>query len=66
VNIRLNGTPRALKPGQTLRELLEELGLHRDGIAVAINLQVLPRSQYAERALREGDAVEVIQAVGGG
>jgi sulfur carrier protein len=33
---------------------------------VAINTEVVPRGQHATHALRPGDRVEIIQAVGGG
>ena len=32
----------------------------------AVNLKVIARSAWAETPLQEGDAVEIIQAVGGG
>jgi len=31
-----------------------------------VNLEVVPRGRHAEHALREGDRVEIIHAVGGG
>jgi len=36
------------------------------GIAVAVNGEVVPRSRWPEVALRAGDRVEVLRAVGGG
>jgi len=50
----------------TVRVLLQDLGLDRDGIAVAVNGVVVPRNRHGETMLREGDDVEVIRAVGGG
>ncbi|MGH8593813.1 MAG: sulfur carrier protein ThiS, partial [Gammaproteobacteria bacterium] len=35
-------------------------------IAVEINGEVVPRSQYNEHPLREGDLVEIVRAIGGG
>jgi sulfur carrier protein len=37
-----------------------------EAVAVALNLNVVPRSQLAERVLVDGDRVEVVRAVGGG
>lgn len=62
----VNGQPTPLSPGLTVEGLLEGLGLRRDGVAVAVGGAVLPRSSWAQRALQEGDRVEIIQAVGGG
>jgi sulfur carrier protein len=66
MRIRLNGEEREVAAGVTVGALLNELGLRRDGIAVAINLQVVPRGEHDQRALVEGDKIEVLQAVGGG
>jgi len=66
VNVVVNGTDRELPPGATIRDLLDRLGLPEDGIAVAIDREVVPRSQHKARVLAEGQSVEVIRAVGGG
>ena len=63
---RVNGADRELAEGTTVAALLAELGLNVDGVAVAINLDVVPRGQHAERAIADGDRVEIIRAVGGG
>lgn len=62
----LNGQPDACAAGETVADLLGRLGLRRDGVAVALNGEVLPRSAWPARALRAGDRVELIHAVGGG
>ena len=38
----------------------------RDGIAVAVNGEVVPRGTWGQRRLQEGDKVEIIRAVQGG
>lgn len=50
----------------TVRALLERFELHRRRVAVAINSTVVPRSRFEQVTIEDGDAVEVIQAVGGG
>ena len=64
--ISINGREAPCAPGQTVAGLLEALNLRRDGVAVALQGAVLPRSSWAERALAPGDRLEIIQAVGGG
>ncbi len=64
--LRINGQPDACAAGETVADLLERLGLRRDGVAVALNGEVLPRSAWPSRALCAGDRVELIHAVGGG
>lgn len=62
----VNGEPRPLPEGATVADLIEVLGLRRDGVAVAVNRRVVPRSAHAGHTLAAEDRVEVIQAVGGG
>jgi len=64
--IRVNGEPREIAAGATLAALVAELGLSGRKIAVAVNRDVVPRTAYAARALRAGDRVEILEAVGGG
>jgi sulfur carrier protein len=65
--IRVNGDWRALEDAD-LRALMGRLGYGPDrrGVAVAVNGEVVPRGEWGERGLREGDAIEVVEAVQGG
>lgn len=65
MKVRVNGQEREFD-GTTVAELLRALALDRDGIAVAVDRAVVPRSRHGEHALAEGAEVEVIRAVGGG
>lgn len=66
MNIYLNGEQREIANGTTLDELLTELELTQQRIAVEINLNIIPRSLHAETLLRADDKVEVVRAIGGG
>lgn len=66
MQVRINGEDRALADGTTIAALLAELALPADGVAVAVNLDVVPRGQHADRIIAAGDRVEIIRAVGGG
>ncbi|MDF3036543.1 MAG: thiS, partial [Paucimonas sp.] len=35
-------------------------------LAVAINREVVPRSQWVERVLQPSDRVDIVRAIGGG
>ncbi len=52
----------------TIRELLNILGieLREVGLAVAVNGEVIPKSEYENYKLKEGDKVEIVHLVGGG
>ena len=68
MNITLNGNPVHVHEGATLGALLREHEITEktDGVAVAVNAAVVPRRQWPDVHLRDGDAIEVIHAVQGG
>jgi sulfur carrier protein len=66
VTITVNGEQRKMREGATLESLLEALGVRRDGTAVALNDDVVPRTRHAATVLRGGDRLEIIVAVAGG
>ncbi len=64
----VNGEPKELERELTVMELLERINVkYREvGLAVAVNEEVVPKSEYSTRKVREGDRVEIVQLVGGG
>ncbi|WP_457600515.1 sulfur carrier protein ThiS [Hydrogenivirga sp.] len=64
----VNGEEKEFERELTVMELLEESGVkfREVGIAVAINEEVVPKSEYKTRKVKEGDRVEIVQLVGGG
>jgi sulfur carrier protein len=69
LHIILNGQRRevsALVPGATLTQLVAELKLKADRIAVERNGEIAPRTSWSEIALIDGDKLEVVHFVGGG
>jgi sulfur carrier protein len=66
MNIVLNGEPKTLSEPLSLQQLLEQLSLQAGRVACEVNLKIIKRAQYPNTVLQEGDAVEIIQAIGGG
>jgi thiamine biosynthesis protein ThiS len=68
ITLKVNGEGREVPAGMLLNELLQSLGERFEGrsVAVAVNLDIVPREQHAEHALKQGDRVDVVTAVGGG
>lgn len=66
MTLTVNGNPRDLTPGLTVQGLLEALKMELDLVAVELNRSILPKARFAETALRDGDAVEIVHFVGGG
>ena len=66
MNITVNGESRSLEPGTSLGQLLEELDLAGKRIAVEVNRDIVPRSEYVNYRLNDDDTVEIVNAIGGG
>src|SRR6185312_12168412 len=49
-----------------IRQLLEHMGLQGKRIAVERNGEIVPRSQFDQPMLANGDKLEIVVAVGGG
>ena len=63
--ILLNGKPHPT-PAATIAQLLHELGLAGQAVAVEANQAIVPRREHAEAPLNDGDAIELVTLVGGG
>ncbi|HKJ70591.1 MAG TPA: sulfur carrier protein ThiS [Gammaproteobacteria bacterium] len=66
MQIWLNGETREIREGLTLRDLVRDLGLEPQGVAVEVNREVVPRGSHAEYRISDGDRIEVVRAIGGG
>lgn len=66
ISVILNGRPREIDRTDSVIEFLLALNVNPQQVAVAINGEVVPRSTWADVQVAEGDAVEVVRAVGGG
>lgn len=66
MKIRLNGEEREFQNDISISGLVSELGLNPKNVAVERNLEIVPKSQHDETTLSEGDAIEIVEFVGGG
>lgn len=68
MNVTINGTSKELDAGSGVAEAIEAAGHQgaRSGIAVALNGEVVPRSEWSDTTLTDGDRVEVLVAAQGG
>ena len=66
IQIRLNGQNKSIPEQISLAQLLEQLELNPQKIAVAVNLEVVLRSELGQKKMCDGDEIEIFQAVGGG
>lgn len=63
--ITINGEEKNVQ-GKTVASYLNENGYDIMRVAVELNGDILPKSQYEGTALKDGDSVEIVSFVGGG
>ncbi len=66
ITVSINGVARQFPQAFSIAALVEEMGLAGKRIALERNGEIVPRSQFAERQLADGDRLEIVVAVGGG
>lgn len=66
ITIQFNGEAKQVAAGTTVARLLEDSGVPAKFCAVELNLDIVPKDDYATRRLVEGDVIEVVTLVGGG
>lgn len=66
MKLKLNGTDTELKDGSTVTGLLESLKIDPGRVAVEVNLKIVKKCDYEKHTLNDGDAVEIVNFVGGG
>lgn len=67
MQIIYNGKPRDLPDAtKTIADLIADLGLRPQLVAVEVNGQLVPRGKHASHLLADGDQLEIVTLVGGG
>ncbi len=64
--IILNGENKQIDNNTNIDQLLQIIDLSDKRLAVEVNEQIVPRSEFSETTLQESDKVEIVQAIGGG
>jgi sulfur carrier protein len=68
VKVLVNGSPAELSEGATVQAAVESLDLPAAGrgVAVAVDAEVVPRTEWQTHELKEGARIEVLRAIQGG
>ncbi|MGD0601522.1 MAG: sulfur carrier protein ThiS [Terriglobales bacterium] len=65
MNLTINGEKQPC-PDKTLAALVERLGMKPDRLAIELNREIVPRDQWPQTPLHDGDQLEIVHFVGGG
>lgn len=66
MKIQINGETREFAGAMTLTELVAQLEMKADRVAVELNREIVSRDRWAQTTLRDGDRLEIVHFVGGG
>ena len=67
MQVRINGKDTEIHESVSIVDYLTSIGFDKQvSIAVAINGEIIPKEEYGEIHLKNGDSVEVVRAIGGG
>ena len=62
----INGKEQSFSDSLTLSELIAQLGMKGDRVAVELNRDIISRAAWPETLLKDGDHLEIVHFVGGG
>jgi sulfur carrier protein len=65
VTLIINGEPKQFQVS-SLASLIAALGMKSDRVAVELNREIVPRVQWDQTPLNDGDKLEIVHFVGGG
>ena len=62
----INGQPQTIQEGLLLSDLIAQLNMKAERVAVERNGVIVPRNDWPQTALQNGDRLEIVHFVGGG
>lgn len=66
MNVEINGINHTLEADISLQQLVSDMDLGNKRLAIEVNREIVPRSQYPRHIINDGDKIEIVQAIGGG
>ena len=64
--IQLNGRSYQISDGMNLNELLNNLKIEKNKVAIEVNGEIIEKNKYSNLILDKGDKVEIVHFIGGG
>ena len=64
--IQLNGDLYEINKGTNLNELLNNLKIQRNKVAIEVNGEIVEKNKYSKLILNSDDKVEIVHFIGGG
>ncbi|SHI82844.1 sulfur carrier protein ThiS [Mesonia phycicola] len=66
ITVNINNQPHSVKEHSSINQLVKQLEISTQGVAIAVNNQVISRATWDTFQISEGDNLLIIQATQGG
>jgi thiamine biosynthesis protein ThiS len=66
MTLTINGEAREFSSISTLSDMVAQLGMKADRVAIELNRELVPRDRWSATQLSDGDKLEIVHFVGGG
>lgn len=66
IQIYINGKKKYVNIKDNLINILEKYSLDQKMVAIEINREVIPKSNYISRKINNNDRIEILEPIGGG
>ena len=66
IKLTINGQEKDFPAALTLSDLVQQLGMKPERVAVELNREIAPRDRWSVIELHDGDRLEIVHFVGGG
>ena len=66
IQIYINGKKKNINSNSNIINILEEYSLKNKMVAVEVNQEVIPKSNYKTKKINKNDRIEILELIGGG
>ncbi|MEG3591723.1 MAG: sulfur carrier protein ThiS [Pseudomonadota bacterium] len=66
MNVTINGKQKNVTGNTTVTNLFLKFNIKTKNIALELNGEILPKSEWLNYIVKEGDTIEIVEAIGGG
>ncbi len=66
MQIIVNGEKKIINDKIPLAELIKELGIDQNRVAVELNMNIIDKKDYSKTILKDNDKLEIVSFIGGG
>ena len=66
IQIYINGKKKNINIRYNLIDILEDYSLKNKLVAIEVNQEIIPKSNYKTKKINQNDRIEILELIGGG